>query len=99
MSVLALLLVALIPFTLNAVLPSCYHSYDEISSILFDLENQHPDIAKVHLIGYSQQDEEMRNHENTTQRRMPIRLHAHIPLRRRTHHHQYQLGHGKLPDH
>ncbi|MCB5265838.1 MAG: T9SS type A sorting domain-containing protein [Candidatus Cloacimonetes bacterium] len=57
MSVLALLLVALIPFTLNAVLPSCYHSYDEISSILFDLENQHPDIAKVHLIGYSQQDE------------------------------------------
>lgn len=57
MSLLALLIAALIPFALHAELPSCYHSYDEISAILFQLEDQYPDIAKVHTIGYSQEDE------------------------------------------
>ncbi|MFA7025723.1 MAG: M14 family zinc carboxypeptidase [Candidatus Cloacimonadaceae bacterium] len=57
MSLLALLIAVLIPFVLNADLPDCYHSYDEITSILFQLEDQNPDIAKVHLIGYSQEDE------------------------------------------
>ncbi len=54
---ITLLMVALVPLTLNADLPECYHTYDEITTILFDLEDQHPDIAKVHLIGYSQEDE------------------------------------------
>jgi len=37
-------------------LPECYHSYAEITDLLFNLEDTYPDIAKVHLIGYSQQE-------------------------------------------
>lgn len=46
----------LIPLTVAADLPDCYHDYDEIISLLFDYEQQYPDFAKVHLLGYSQQD-------------------------------------------
>lgn len=53
---IAMVLVALLPLVLLADLPSCYHSYDEITSQMFALETAHPDIAKVHLIGYSQED-------------------------------------------
>lgn len=57
MSLLVLLIAALIPLALTADLPSCYHNYDEITTMLFQLEDQYPDIAKVHMIGYSQEDE------------------------------------------
>ncbi|MCD8480360.1 MAG: hypothetical protein LRZ88_09145 [Candidatus Cloacimonetes bacterium] len=52
-----LLVVLALPFLLNATLPSCYHTYDEITSQMFALEAAHPDIAKVHMIGYSQEDQ------------------------------------------
>ncbi len=54
-------ILALLPICIAAQslpdLPDCYHNYDEITTILLDLEDQHSDIAKVHMIGYSQQDE------------------------------------------
>ncbi|MDD3524619.1 MAG: M14 family zinc carboxypeptidase [Candidatus Cloacimonetes bacterium] len=50
------LLIALLPLFAMANLPDCYHTYDEITSILFQLEDTYPDIAKVHLIGYSQHE-------------------------------------------
>lgn len=37
-------------------LPSCYYTYDQISQMLLDYENQHPDIAKRVQIGLSQED-------------------------------------------
>lgn len=52
-----LLVVLALPYLLNATLPSCYHTYDEITSQMFALEAAHPDIAKVHMIGYSQEDQ------------------------------------------
>jgi hypothetical protein len=53
---LFLLLTAMVPIALSANLPTCYYTYDQITNMLFDYEQQHPDIAKVHLIGYTQQD-------------------------------------------
>jgi hypothetical protein len=50
------LLIALLPLFAMANLPDCYHTYDEITSILFQLEDTYPEIAKVHLIGYSQHE-------------------------------------------
>ncbi|MDI3503446.1 MAG: hypothetical protein PWP64_382 [Candidatus Cloacimonadota bacterium] len=55
--ILTLLIVILSPIALSADLPECYHTYDEISTMLFDLEQQYPNIAKVHVIGYSQEEE------------------------------------------
>lgn len=52
--VLILLLMSLA--LLWAELPTCYHTYDELSQQLSDYETQYPDIAKKHIIGYSQQD-------------------------------------------
>jgi hypothetical protein len=37
-------------------LPSCYHTYDEITAELQQLQSQYPNIAKVYTIGHSQQD-------------------------------------------
>lgn len=48
------LLMILLPIVLSANLPTCYYTYDQITNMLFDYEQQYPDIAKVHLIGYSQ---------------------------------------------
>ena len=53
---IAILLICLLPLALSADLPECYHTYDEITTILFDLEAQYPTLAKVHMIGYSQED-------------------------------------------
>ncbi len=41
---------------LGAVLPTCYYTYDQITQMLADYQDQHPDIAKRVLLGYSQQD-------------------------------------------
>ncbi len=53
---IAILLISLMPWALSADLPECYHTYDEITTIMFDLEAQYPNLAKVHVIGYSQED-------------------------------------------
>lgn len=37
-------------------LPDCYHTYDEITAELLQLENQYPALAKVYTIGYSELD-------------------------------------------
>ncbi|MFB3844571.1 MAG: M14 family zinc carboxypeptidase [Candidatus Cloacimonadaceae bacterium] len=37
-------------------LPSCYHTYAEITAELQQLEMQYPSLAKVYIIGHSQQD-------------------------------------------
>jgi hypothetical protein len=41
---------------LGALLPTCYNTYAQITNMLQGFEQSHPDIAKVHIIGYSQQD-------------------------------------------
>ncbi len=54
-----LLLLAIVFCLLSAayaILPTCYDTYDEIVAKLYDFEAQNPDHAKVHLLGYSQQD-------------------------------------------
>ncbi len=40
-----------------ATLPTCYHTYDEIVTLLNAYEAQYPNQAKVHLLGYSQEDQ------------------------------------------
>lgn len=50
----------LLPLALRAnlpPLPECYYTYDEVVTRLFELEDLYPTHAKVHMIGYSQQDE------------------------------------------
>ncbi len=37
-------------------LPTCYQTYAQIFSELTQLEAQYPNIAKIHIIGYSQED-------------------------------------------
>ncbi|MFO8144473.1 MAG: M14 family zinc carboxypeptidase [Candidatus Syntrophosphaera sp.] len=54
---LMLIILLLSLAVLWADLPTCYYTYDQISQLLTDYENQYPDIAKKHLIGYSQEDE------------------------------------------
>jgi len=55
---LAIMIALLLPLGLMAhpPLPECYHNYAEITDLLFALEDANPDIAKVHIIGYSQQE-------------------------------------------
>jgi hypothetical protein len=50
------MLMALLPLLAFADLPECYHTYDEITDILFQLEETYPDVAKVHIIGYTQEE-------------------------------------------
>ena len=52
-----MLLILLIPFVLMADLPECYNTYDEICNQMFALEEAYPEIAKVHHIGFSQEDQ------------------------------------------
>ncbi|HRX76373.1 MAG TPA: M14 family zinc carboxypeptidase, partial [Candidatus Cloacimonadota bacterium] len=51
-----LLIALLLPIMLLADLPACYNTYDEIVSQMMALEEAHPDIAKLHIIGYTQQE-------------------------------------------
>ena len=51
---LAMLL--LMPFVLNALLPTCYYTYTQVADLLQGYQQSHSDIAKVYIIGYSQQD-------------------------------------------
>lgn len=51
---LALLL--FIPMMLSAELPTCYYTYNQIASLLQGYEDTYSDIAKVYIIGYSQQE-------------------------------------------
>ncbi|MDZ4121381.1 MAG: M14 family zinc carboxypeptidase, partial [Candidatus Cloacimonadaceae bacterium] len=43
--------------SLFATLPTCYNTYDEITALLHYYENQYPNQAQVHLLGYSQEDQ------------------------------------------
>lgn len=52
--VMALLL--LVPWLLGALLPTCYHTYAEVSDELTALHNQYPEITKMISIGNSQLD-------------------------------------------
>lgn len=57
--ILCAILAMLVPAILGAVLPplpTCYDTYEEITAKLFAFEQSHPDIAKVYLIGHSQED-------------------------------------------
>ncbi|MDD4687912.1 MAG: M14 family zinc carboxypeptidase [Candidatus Cloacimonetes bacterium] len=54
--VLLCALLSLVPLFAMDNLPECYHTYDEITEILFQLEESYPNIAKVHMIGYSQEE-------------------------------------------
>ena len=49
-------LIAMLPIAIYANLPTCYFTYSQITSQLYALEAANPDIAKVHIIGYSQQE-------------------------------------------
>jgi len=40
----------------GGTLPECYYTYAQISQMLIDHQTQHPDIAKIVQIGFSQQD-------------------------------------------
>lgn len=55
-----MIIMMLIPIGLLAQvlppLPDCYYTYDEITTMLFDLESKYPNLAKVHQIGLSQED-------------------------------------------
>lgn len=52
-----ILLIALLsPILLKADLPSCYSTYAEIVTQMMAMEEAHPNIAKLHIIGYSQQE-------------------------------------------
>lgn len=56
--ILTLLIALTMIIMLNALppLPSCYYTYDQIVTELFQLEAEYPSIVKVYNIGYSQQD-------------------------------------------
>jgi len=41
----------------STTLPTCYYTYDQITDLLFQYEAQYPGQAKVHLLGYSQEDQ------------------------------------------
>ncbi|MEN6445322.1 MAG: M14 family zinc carboxypeptidase [Candidatus Cloacimonas sp.] len=45
-----------LPLMLGATLPSCYYTYNQIYSLLQSYEQEHPDIAKLYTIGYTQQE-------------------------------------------
>lgn len=53
---LSFFLAMLLPLLLGATLPTCYNTYAQITAMLQGFEQSHPDIAKVHIIGYSQQE-------------------------------------------
>ena len=54
---LTALLILLTCIVINAyALPSWYHTYDEITTELFQLEAQYPTLAKVYNIGHTQND-------------------------------------------
>jgi len=53
---LLILALLLLPLGLHAVLPTCYHTYDEVLAELTTLQSNYPEIAKLVTIGYSQQD-------------------------------------------
>ncbi|MDZ4182600.1 MAG: M14 family zinc carboxypeptidase, partial [Candidatus Cloacimonadaceae bacterium] len=53
---LTTLILALMAVSLLADLPTCYYTYAQVSQMLDDYQTQYPDIARKHLIGYSQQD-------------------------------------------
>lgn len=44
------------PLLLGATLPTCYDTYEQVTAKLFAFQQSHPDIAKVFMIGHSQQD-------------------------------------------
>lgn len=46
----------LLGLAIYANLPTCYHTYDQIIDLLQGYETQYPGQAKVHLLGYSQED-------------------------------------------
>jgi len=51
-----ILLALLLPVWLGAVLPTCYYTYDQIHTLLEGYHNANPDIARVVLIGFSEQE-------------------------------------------
>ncbi|MDD3535210.1 MAG: M14 family zinc carboxypeptidase [Candidatus Cloacimonetes bacterium] len=52
-----IVMLALLPLVVWADLPACYNTYDEVCSQLYNLEEAYSDIAKVHVIGYSQEEQ------------------------------------------
>ncbi len=54
--IFAIILLYVAAASLFAELPTCYHTYDEVIAELTQYEALNPDIAKIHIIGYSQQD-------------------------------------------
>ncbi|MDP2172561.1 MAG: M14 family zinc carboxypeptidase [Candidatus Cloacimonadaceae bacterium] len=54
--ILTILMLAVTALALFAELPTCYYNYAQISQMLDNYQSQHPDIARKHLIGFSQQD-------------------------------------------
>ncbi|MDD4310816.1 MAG: M14 family zinc carboxypeptidase, partial [Candidatus Cloacimonetes bacterium] len=46
----------LLPVVAEAQLPTCYYTYEQISALLATYQQNHPDIAKVYTIGYSELD-------------------------------------------
>ncbi|MDD2229316.1 MAG: M14 family zinc carboxypeptidase [Candidatus Cloacimonetes bacterium] len=55
-TMLWLIILLITPLMLGAVLPACYHTYEQITTMLQGFAQDYPDIAKLHMIGYSQQD-------------------------------------------
>ncbi len=53
---LGILVTLVLPIMLQATLPTCYNSYTQITTMLQGFEAENPDIAKLHIIGYSQQE-------------------------------------------
>lgn len=51
-----ILVVLVLPLMLQATLPTCYYTYEQIAVKLQEFETANSDIAKVHIIGYSQQE-------------------------------------------
>ena len=54
---LCLIILLISPLMLGAVLPTCYHTYAQITTMLQGFAQDYPDIAKLHIIGYSQQEQ------------------------------------------
>ncbi|MDZ4122019.1 MAG: M14 family zinc carboxypeptidase, partial [Candidatus Cloacimonadaceae bacterium] len=55
--IIAILLLTAVVSVAFGQLPTCYHTYDEIVALMNNYEAQYPDQAKVHLLGYSQEDQ------------------------------------------